>query len=215
MERHAFALKIKQGKYNEFRSGLGVIWDELTQILDEMKVTNFSLWNIEEIVFGYYERDLKVPEVKDSDWEKLDKLLINMNDTFEWISSPKSEMRLMYEDYGFVRMNKEQIRHRVFVTRLRGDYQEEYKARHDALANARTCINPGPDSNFTIWNSGRYIFGYDEIDVTMETEETEESRQNTIAWETKMLEIMEWYTDDVDWITGEHHKHIVRIGYHN
>lgn len=26
--------------------------------------------------------------------------------------------------------------------------------------------------------------------------------------------VMSWYMDDVDWITGEHHNHIVRIGYH-
>ena len=37
---------------------------------------------------------------------------------------------------------------------------------------------------------------------------TEEEKQATIQWETKMLEIMSWLTDDVDWITGEHHAHI-------
>ena len=76
-------------------------------------------------------------------------------------------------------------------------------------------MDPGPDSNFSIWNAEDYIFGYDEIDTTMETAETEEGRQATIQWETKMLEIMSWYTDDVDWITGEHLPHIVRIGCHN
>ena len=122
----------------------------------------------------------------------------------------------MYQDFGIVRENKELIRHRVFATHLHTGTQEEYKRRHDALVEAREGrINPGPDSNFSIWNAGEYIFGYDEIDVTMETSATEEDRENTISWETKMLEIMDWYTDDVDWITGEHHDHIVRIGYHH
>ena len=49
----------------------------------------------------------------------------------------------------------------------------------------------------------------------MEKAPTEQDNRDTVAWETKMLEIMSWYTDDVDWITGEHHNHIVRIGYHN
>lgn len=125
-------------------------------------------------------------------------------------------MRLMYEDFGVVRENKELISHRVFVTKLNPGMQEEYKLRHDRLAEARNGeVTQGPDSNFSIWNAGDYIFGYDEIDVTMETEETEESREKTIAWETRMLEIMSWYTDDVDWITGLRHKHIERIGYHN
>ena len=33
----------------------------------------------------------------------------------------------------------------------------------------------------------------------------EQSRQDTFCWETRMLEIMERFTDDVDWITKERH----------
>ena len=121
----------------------------------------------------------------------------------------------MYQDFGIVRENKELIRHRVFATQLKGDFQEEYKRRHDALVEARNgAVTPGPDSNFSIWNAGRYIFGYDEIDVTMEKAETEESRKAAVDWETKMLEIMEWFTDDVDWITNGRHPHVVRLAYH-
>lgn len=69
-------------------------------------------------------------------------------------------------------------------------------------------MNPGPDSNFTIWNGGDYIFGYDEIDTSMEHEMTDYERADTIKWEKHMLGIMEWITDDVDWITGEHHGHV-------
>ena len=54
-------------------------------------------------------------------------------------------------------------------TRLKPGTQEEYKRRHDALVEQRgNTVNPGPDSNFSIWNAGDYIFGYDEIDITME-----------------------------------------------
>ena len=74
-------------------------------------------------------------------------------------------MRLMYEDFGVVRENKEQIRHRVFVTKLKPGMQEEYKLRHDRLAEARNGkITQGPDSNFSIWNAGDYIFGYNRGD---------------------------------------------------
>ncbi|MDO4623304.1 MAG: L-rhamnose mutarotase, partial [Eubacteriales bacterium] len=195
MNRHAFALSIKPGKFNEFRSGLGQIWNSLTRLMDDLEIKNFSLWNIEELVFGYYEDDIFCPKKTPAMKEEFHKLMETMSGTFEWISGPDQEMRLMYQDFGIVRPNKELIRHRVFATRLKGDFQEEYKSRHDALVDAREGrITPGPDSNFSIWNAGPYIFGYDEIDVTMETEETEESRQATIAWETKMLEIMEWYT---------------------
>ena len=40
---------------------------------------------------------------------------------------------------------------------------------------------------------------------------TEEEKAQTIAWETRQLEIMDWYTDDVDWITGETHEKIQNL----
>ncbi|MBO6137175.1 MAG: L-rhamnose mutarotase [Lachnospiraceae bacterium] len=215
MERHAFAFAIRYGKYNEFRQLLGTMWSDVTDILDAMRIQNFSLWGIEDLVFGYYEMNSEktLPTSKSSQYgrirSELDKLV-------EWISTPAEEMRLMYQDFGIVRDSKELIRHRVFATRLRPGAQEEYKRRHDALVEARgDKVDPGPDSNFSIWNAGDYIFGYDEIDTSMEVEETEEQRRNTIDWETKMLGIMAWFTDDVDWITGLEHKHIVRLAHHN
>ena len=35
----------------------------------------------------------------------------------------------------------------------------------------------GPDSNFCIWSAGGYIFGYDEIDTSMEVEQTPEEKK--------------------------------------
>lgn len=68
------------------------------------------------------------------------------------------------------------IRHRVFITKLAQGAEEEYKARHDALVEARgDQVTLGPDSNFSIWSAGGYIFGYDEIDTSMECDKTEES----------------------------------------
>lgn len=220
MERHAFAAKILPGRFNEFRRTYGEIWNQLTEFLDALKVRNFSLWNIEDLFFGYYENESAEPHSDENDSKsvrkELEDILRPMDGTYEWISSPFEEMRLMYHDFGVVRKNKELIRHRVFATHLKGPFQEEYKRRHDGLVEARGGVtDPGPDSNFSIWNAKDYIFGYDEIDVTMETEATAEDRSSTVDWETKMLEIMEWYTDDVDWITGLHHNHVVRIGYHN
>lgn len=215
MERHAIAMRIKPGRFNEYRRNLGKVWEPLTKVLDRIGVRNFSLWNIEDKVFGYCETDDGV-FASEEDWKAFHKLEEIMGDTYEWISTPGEPMRLMYEDFGVIRESKELIRHRVFVTKLKPGTQEEYKLRHDKLAAKRNGkVTQGPDSNFSIWNAGDYIFGYDEIDVTMETEETEESRQASIEWETKMLEIMSWYTDDVDWITGLRHKHIQRIGWHN
>ena len=72
----------------------------------------------------------------------------------------------------------------------------------------------GPDSNFSIWSAGGYIFGYDEIDTTMETEETPEAHEATVAWETRQLGIMDWITNDCDWLTGTVHSASVRLAWH-
>ena len=215
MERHAFAMKIKEGRTADFRSGLGKIWPELTVFLDSHKMVNFSIWTVEQMIFGYYETEDGFA-FTDEDKATVAAWEAQYGDAYDWISTPFEEMRLMYHDFGIVRASKELIRHRVFITKLVPGSEEEYKARHDALVDARgDKVTEGPDSNFSIWNAGGYIFGYDEIDTTMEKDRTEADDQADIAWETRMLEIMSWLTDDVDWITGEHHQNIRRIAYHN
>lgn len=139
-----------------------------------------------------------------------------IQDTFQWISTPGEDMRLMYHNFGVVRENKELIRHRMFMTKLKDGCEEEYKARHDGLIAQRgDTVDPGPDSNFSIWSAGGYIFGYDEIDTTMERDETPEEHEATVAWETRQLGIMDWITNDVDWMTGECHPASRRLAWHN
>ncbi len=214
MERHGFAMEVKKGQMNEYRKRLGEIWQELTSFLDRNGIQNFSIWNADSLIFGYYE-NADGAVLSGEETIIRDVLVNKMEDTFTWISTPGQDMRLMYHNFGVVRENKELIRHRMFMTKLKPGCEEEYKARHDGLIEQRgDTVDPGPDSNFSIWSAGGYIFGYDEIDTTMEKEETEEDRKTTIAWETRQLEIMDWITNDVDWMTGEHHCASVRIAWH-
>ena len=215
MERHAFAMQVKDGQMNTYRQKLGEIWTELTTFLDRNQVKNFSIWNTDRLIFGYYEKaDQAV--LSQEEVAVRDKLTEQMAETFEWISTPGEDMRLMYHNFGVVRENKELIRHRVFMTKLKPGCEEEYKSRHDGLIAQRgDTVDPGPDSNFSIWSAGGYIFGYDEIDTTMEVDETPEAREATVAWETRQLGIMDWITNDVDWMTGEWHPASRRLAWHN
>ena len=214
MNRHAFAMKIKAGQMNNFRKKLGEIWPVLTAFLDLTQKYNFSLWNAENLVFGYYEEKEK-RLFSNEERQILKGINESIKDLVEWISKPEKDMRLMYHNFGVVRANKSLIRHRVFMTKLKPGCEEEYKARHDKLVQERgDRVNPGPDSNFSIWSAGGYIFGYDEIDTTMETDETIEEHEATIAWETRQLEIMDWITNDVDWMTGEHHAAVKRLAWY-
>ena len=214
MERHAFAMEVKQGQMNTYRRKLGEIWGELTAYLDRNGIRNFSIWNTDALIFGYYE-NADGAVICEEEQAVKERLTAEIADTFQWISTPGEDMRLMYHNFGIVRESKELIRHRMFMTRLKPGCEEEYKARHDALIAQRgDTVDPGPDSNFSIWSAGGYIFGYDEIDTTMEVEETPEARENTIAWETRQLGIMDWITNDVDWMTKEHHSASVRLAWH-
>ena len=215
MERHAFAMKVKDGQMNTYRRKLGEIWLELTGFLDRNQIKNFSIWNADQLIFGYYEKaDGAVLNAEEKSVK--DRLTGELQDTFQWISIPGEDMRLMYHNFGVVRENKELIRHRMFMTKLKDGCEEEYKARHDGLIAQRgDTVDPGPDSNFSIWSAGGYIFGYDEIDTTMEVEETEESREQTVTWEMRQLGIMDWITNDVDWMTGEVHADVKRLAWHN
>jgi L-rhamnose mutarotase len=118
----------------------------------------------------------------------------------------------MYHDIGVVRENKAEIRHRVFVTQLKPGMKDEYKRRHDVLVEVRgDRISEGPESNFTIWHARGYIFGYCELVKAMEAPPTEGEKQALIDWETRQLEIMDWVTDDTDWIFGTAHPAIELI----
>ncbi len=214
MKRHAFAFKVAEEKKGEFRRQLGICWPQITVFLDAKGLKNFSLWSAADFGFGYYESADDIIYTAEEK-ETAAKIIDSFEGLVEWISRPGSEMRLMYHNFGIVRENKELIRHRVFMTKLKPDCAEEYKRRHDALVEARGDVpDPGPDSNFSIWSDGNYIFGYDEIDTSMETDETPEAHENTVAWETRQLGIMDWITNDCDWLTGEIHADVVRLAYH-
>ena len=214
MKRHAFAMEVFYGKRKEFREMLGENWAAVTSFLDRNRIHNFSLWSCENLVFGYGEQE-EDASLTGEEREALQQLAGKFETVGSWISRPGQGMRLMYHDFGIPRKSKELIRCRMFMTRLKPGCAKEYKARHDALVEARGGIpDPGPDSNFSIWSAGGYIFGYDEIDTTMEAEETPAEHEATVKWETRQLGIMDWITNDVDWLTGQVHPASVRLAYH-
>ena len=102
MERHSFAMEIKKGKKHEYRRKLGELWPELTAFLDQEEVHNFSIWNCDSLIFGYYETE-ENKEFSEEKKAKIQDLTSRIDDTFTWISTPGENMRLMYHDFGVVR----------------------------------------------------------------------------------------------------------------
>lgn len=206
MQRHTFAMQIKKGELLNYRKTLGEVWPEVKNLFDTYNLRNFSLWSVDLIVFGYYESDDDF-RVTDDFLAKTEELDGRFDDIYDWISEPCKPMRLMFHNYGGVQESKELVYKKIFVIHLFEGMAEEYKRRHDAVlptpeqeSKHRAC------NNFTIWNAGDYVFGYMEMDATLEREKTPEHKEYSRNWETSMLEIMEWVTNDVDWLTGEYHS---------
>lgn len=207
MKRNPFVLRFKDGKKEEGLAVISGFWNECKGALKRAGIENFSIWSIEDFLFCYGEfpDEVKLSPADQSGLEAWKAALAPLCDVF----AAQGTLPLMYHDIGIVRADKSLIRHRVFATKLKAGCADEYKRRHDGLIEARAGkITEGPESNFTIWNANGYIFGYCELVKSFDHEMTEAEKASTIAWETRQLEIMDWLTDDVDWITGQKHDSI-------
>lgn len=209
MKREACMLELRYGMLDTLKNGIRDYKMAIENRLEKIGAKNASIWSVNGFAYVYAEFDDKSAySLKDfiSPFE-YDLMYVS-----QYVAKP-GEMRLMYHDIGCVHKDKAEIRRRVFATKLKPNCAEEYKARHQRLIDARE--NEGVDhaeSNFTIWCAkDTYIFGYAEMVRAFDHEMTEEEKKSTIEWETKQLEIMDWFTDDVDWITGEKHDKMEKL----
>ena len=207
MERIAFIIRALPGSRDAVDAALRGAAEALRAQASERRIENFSMWGVEDMFYGYGECQGD-PDAMAAIWGRLGEML---KGHAEMLCAPGT-LRLMYHDIGVVRADKNLIRHRVFATKLKPGCAEEYKRRHDGLIAARgDAVSEGPDSNFTIWYGEGYIFGYCEKVRSFDRPMTDAEKRDTIAWETRQLEIMDWLTDDVDWISGEKHEHVRRL----
>lgn len=55
MERYAWKAKIKEGKKAEYKKRHDEIWPEMKELLKSAGIANYSIWNVDDELFGYYE----------------------------------------------------------------------------------------------------------------------------------------------------------------
>lgn len=55
MERYAWKGKIKPGCLDEYIKRHNEIWPEMKQMLNDAGIKNYTIWNVGEDMFGYYE----------------------------------------------------------------------------------------------------------------------------------------------------------------
>lgn len=57
MERYAWKAIVKEGMLEEYKRRHDAIWPELTAVLNAAGVHNYTIWNVGNELFGYYECD--------------------------------------------------------------------------------------------------------------------------------------------------------------
>ncbi len=57
MERYAWKATVLPGKLEEYIHRHDNIWEEMKQVLTEAGIRNYTIWNVGNELFGYYECD--------------------------------------------------------------------------------------------------------------------------------------------------------------
>ena len=55
MEKYAWKARILPGKLDEYKRRHNEIWPEMLEVLKSAGIRNYSIWNVGDEVFGYYE----------------------------------------------------------------------------------------------------------------------------------------------------------------
>lgn len=55
MERYAWKAKVASGQMQEYIRRHNEIWPELLEVLREAGISNYTIWNTGDELFGYYE----------------------------------------------------------------------------------------------------------------------------------------------------------------
>lgn len=57
MEKYAWKAKLLPGMLDEYKKRHDNIWPEMKDVLTAAGIRNYSIWNVGEDLFGYYECD--------------------------------------------------------------------------------------------------------------------------------------------------------------
>lgn len=55
MEKYAWKAKIVDGAIDEYIRRHDALWDEMKEVLERAGIVNYTIWNVGNELFGYYE----------------------------------------------------------------------------------------------------------------------------------------------------------------
>ena len=60
MEKYAWKARIVPGSLDEYKRRHDAIWDEMKQGLADAGIVNYTIWNVGDELFGYYECEMGI-----------------------------------------------------------------------------------------------------------------------------------------------------------
>lgn len=55
MEKYAWKAMVLEGQLEEYKKRHAEIWPEMLEVLDQAGIVNYTIWNVGNELFGYYE----------------------------------------------------------------------------------------------------------------------------------------------------------------
>jgi L-rhamnose mutarotase len=55
LERYAWKARVLEGQLEEYKRRHDAIWPELAEVLRDAGIRNYTIWNVGDELFGYYE----------------------------------------------------------------------------------------------------------------------------------------------------------------
>lgn len=90
MERFAWKAIIHEGKLEEYKKRHDTIWPEMKTVLKNAGISNYSIWNLGNEVFGYFEceKGVDFAEKYQTDSPIVDKWNAYMKDVMTMVLDP-------------------------------------------------------------------------------------------------------------------------------
>lgn len=102
MERFMWIAKIKPGQLAEYKKRHDNIWPEMTELLNQAGIHNYSIWNVGNQVIGYYEcESIDYAAKVQGESKVVDRWNVYMEDVMEMEIDPETGTSVLLEQIFF------------------------------------------------------------------------------------------------------------------
>ena len=125
MEKYAWKAKIVDGAIDEYVRRHDALWDEMKRVLSEAGIVNYTIWNVGDELFGYYECEKGIAYAANA------QALVYNGETLRY--DVNLGLKIDVLDKGFVRLKRKRMRRNAFhitwIVKRTPTYGKNYSPR--------------------------------------------------------------------------------------